>query len=187
MLVADASRKIRSSRAPHAPRFSLTRRPGSWIRVGAASDLLVMIEQQHCPFCRTSAGKLCAHLALAVEGRDFVRRCVGLCQGESQWRALCEQWRGFQRSGTGWSSEQEDFMWLETAFCERFLKRLNWYGGIGYEWRTGAKLDRGGFWVLLWSKDPQRLWWELRDEFERQILAPPIARRTVNWHAAHPS
>jgi hypothetical protein len=35
-----------------------------------------------------------------------------------------------------------------------------------YEWRSGPKAGQGGFWVLLWSKDPQRLWWELRDEFE---------------------
>jgi len=67
-----------------------------------------------------------------------------------------------------WSPEQEDFTWLETAFCEEFLKRLRWFGGMDYEWRSGPKLQQGGFWVLLWSKDPQRLWWELREEFERQ-------------------
>ena len=37
-----------------------------------------------------------------------------------------------------------------------------------YEWRAGPKPTQTGFWVLLWSKDPRQLWWELRDEFERQ-------------------
>ena len=46
----------------------------------------------------------------------------------------------------------------------------------GYEWRSGPRSDQGGFWVILWSKDPKRLWWELRDEFDRQTLlfATPI-------------
>ena len=110
----------------------------------------------------------CEHLALAAEGRDFVRRCVELCQGEKQWRALCES-RHRQGLASGeWSPEREDYTWLETAFCEEFLKPLTWFGGMEYEWRSGAKPAQGGFWVLLWSKDPRRLWWELRDEFERQ-------------------
>jgi hypothetical protein len=37
-----------------------------------------------------------------------------------------------------------------------------------YEWRSGPKPKQTGFWVLLWSKDPRQLWWELLDEFERQ-------------------
>jgi hypothetical protein len=127
-----------------------------------------MMYQQHCPFCKTPALSGCTHLAVAVEGRGFVRRCVELCQGEKQWRAVCERRR---RQGllTGeWTPEQEDYTWLETAFCEQFLRRLRWFGGMEYEWRSGPKHEQGGFWVLLWSKDPQRLWWELRDEFERQ-------------------
>ena len=110
----------------------------------------------------------CKHLAVAAEGRDFVRRCVELCQGEKQWRALGE-WRRRQRLATGeWSPEREDYTWLETAFCDEFLKRLTWFGGMEYEWRSGPKSKQTGFWVLLWSKDPRQLWWELRDEFERQ-------------------
>jgi len=110
----------------------------------------------------------CKHLALAAEGRDFVRRCVEMCDGETPWRALCD-WRRRQGLATGeWSPEREDYTWLETAFCEEFLKRLTWFGGMEYEWRADAKATQAGFWVLLWSKDPRRLWWELRDEFERQ-------------------
>jgi hypothetical protein len=110
----------------------------------------------------------CEHLALAAEGRDFVRRCVELCQGQQQWRTLCET-RHRQGLASGeWSPEREDFTWLETAFCEEFLKPLTWFGGMEYEWRSGAKPTQAGFWVLLWSKFPRRLWWELRDEFERQ-------------------
>ncbi|MCX6924390.1 MAG: hypothetical protein NT154_14430 [Verrucomicrobia bacterium] len=110
----------------------------------------------------------CMHLALAAEGRYFVRQCVELCQGEKQWRALRE-WRQRQWQASGdWSPEREDYLWLETAFCEEFLKRLRWFGGMDYEWRSGPKPAQTGFWVLLWSKDPRGLWWELRDEFERQ-------------------
>jgi len=67
-------------------------------------------------------------------------------------------------------------MWLETAFCERFLKRLTWFGGMDYEWRTSRRAEKGEFWVLLWSKEPRRLWWELRDEFERQLAVPMLPR-----------
>ncbi len=127
-----------------------------------------MISQKHCPYCKVPAASQCQHLALAVEGRDFVRRCVELCEGEKQWRALAE-WRRRQRIATGeWSPEREDYTWLETAFCEQFLKRLTWFGGMEYEWRSSANAQQAGFWVLLWSKDPRQLWWELRDEFERQ-------------------
>jgi len=127
-----------------------------------------MINQKHCPFCKTPATTKCEHLAVAAEGRDFVRRCIELCQGEKQWRALCEC-RRRQCLVTGeWSPEREDYTWLETAFCDEFLKRLIWFGGMEYEWRPGPKTTQTGFWVLLWSKDPRQLWWELRDEFERQ-------------------
>jgi hypothetical protein len=135
-----------------------------------------MINQKHCPICKTPAVRGCAHLAVAVEGRDFVRRCVELCQGERQWRAVCEvRHRRGQLTGE-WSPEQEDFTWLETAFCEEFLKRLRWFGGMDHEWRSGPKLQQGGFWVLLWSKDPRRLWWELREEFERQVAERQIPK-----------
>ena len=128
-----------------------------------------MINQKHCPLCKKPAMTGCEHLAVAAEGRDFVRRCVELCQGEKQWRALCE-WRHRQGLASGeWSPEREDYTWLETAFCEEFLKGLRWFGEMEYEWRSGPKPAQTGFWVLLWSKDPRRLWWELRDEFERQV------------------
>ncbi len=117
----------------------------------------------------------CSHLALAAEGRDFVRLCVERCQGETPWRVLCQQ-RRVQKIQSGLlSPQQEDFTWLETAFCEEFLKRLTWFGGMDYEWRTGPRLEQGGFWVLLWSKEPRRLWWELRDEFDRQCIQKPPA------------
>ena len=139
-----------------------------------------MINQKHCPICKAPSSRDCAHLALAVEGREFVRRCVELCRGERQWQALCQQCAG-QRSGGDWSPEQEDFTWLETAFCERFLKRLSWFGGMDHEWRTGPKRAQGGFWILLWSKEPERLWWQLRDEFERQIhMAPKPSATQLN-------
>jgi hypothetical protein len=70
-----------------------------------------------------------------------------------------------------WSPEREDYTWLETAFCDEFLKPLAWFGGMEYEWRSGPRPNQTGFWVLVWSKDPRQLWWELRDEFERQTQA----------------
>jgi hypothetical protein len=143
-----------------------------------------MNTQKYCPFCKAAAATGCRHLALAAEGREFVRRCVELCQGEKQWRALGDC-RRRQRIATGeWTPEREDYTWLETAFCEEFLKRLTWFGGMEYEWRSTGKSNQAGFWVLLWSKDPRQLWWELRDEFERQAhqqasaprVKPPAAR-----------
>ncbi|HEV2392678.1 MAG TPA: hypothetical protein VG146_09980 [Verrucomicrobiae bacterium] len=135
-----------------------------------------MINQRHCPFCKTPAHSGCSHLALAAEGRDFVRRCVDLCHGQVQWRVLCQQ----RRSGD-WAPEAEDFTWLETAFCDRFLKHLSWFGGMEYEWRSGPKPEQGGFWVLLWSKEPQRLWWELLEEFERKCAITPPAAESPSW------
>ncbi len=143
-----------------------------------------MINQKHCPFCKSSAAKACLHLALAAEARDFVRCCVDRCQGQSQWRLICDQRHHLRHQAREWSPEQEDFMWLETAFCQTFLKHLTWFGGMDYEWRSGPKPEQGGFWVLLWSKDPQRLWWELRDEFERKAsrLPPPLPdKSSSSW------
>jgi hypothetical protein len=126
-----------------------------------------MINQKLCPYCSTPAADRCSHLALAAEARDFVRQCVELCQGQKQWRTLCQQHREQLRRTGEWSPEKEDFTWLETAFRDAFLKRLAWFGGMDHEWRSGPKAAQGGFWVLLWSKEPQRLWWELLDAFER--------------------
>jgi hypothetical protein len=140
-----------------------------------------MIGQKHCPYCLTPALRGCPHLALSVEARDFVRGCIELCDGQLQWEALCDARRiHAQREGLA-SPEREDFTWLETAFCDQFLRRLNWFGEMDYEWRTGSKPEQGGFWVLLWSKNPERLWWELRDELERQNspnVSPPSFSRS---------
>ncbi|HOF70113.1 MAG TPA: hypothetical protein PLV05_04420 [Verrucomicrobiota bacterium] len=147
-----------------------------------------MITQKRCPFCQTPAVMGCPHLAIAVEGRDFVRRCVELCQGQKQWRALAEL-RQRQRQATGeWTPERDDYTWLETAFCEEFLKPLSWFGGLEHEWRIGPKGNQAGFLVLLWSKDPRRLWWQLRDELERQAQEPfPGKRRKVKGQSPRAS
>lgn len=139
-----------------------------------------MINQRHCPFCTTPAAKGCQHLALATEGRDFVRRCIELSEGQHFWRVLGEQRREQSQVG-GWTREDEDYTWLETAFCEKFLRNLTWFGGMDHEWRSGARPEQGGFWVLLWSKDPRRLWWELREELERECSAPQTTSETPPW------
>src|SRR6478609_1174856 len=130
-----------------------------------------MLGQKHCVICSEPASHNCSHLAMATEARDFVRRCVELAQAQRQWQTLCLKRSRAARAGSQWSSELEDFMWLETAFCHEFLQHLRWFQGIDYEWRTVNRVERGGFWVLLWSKEPRRLWWELRDEIERQSHA----------------
>jgi hypothetical protein len=137
-----------------------------------------MINQKHCPFCKTPAKHTCSHLALGVEARDFVRRCVELSQGQKPWVTLCNQRRELLRRTGDWSPEKEDFTWLETAFRDEFLRPLTWFGGMDHEWRTSPKTTQSGFWVILWSKDPQRLWWELRDQFERQSGAS-LSRSSV--------
>lgn len=129
-----------------------------------------MLDPKYCPYCKKPALQRCPHLAVAAEGRDFVRLCVEHCQGQKQWQAVCTARRKHSLVTGDWAPEHEDFTWLETAFCEEFLKQLLWFGAMDYEWRSGRSLAQSGFWVLLWSKDPQRLWWELRDEFERQAL-----------------
>jgi hypothetical protein len=139
-----------------------------------------MINQQNCPFCNTPAVKTCEHLALAAEGRDFVRRCIELCNGEQPWRVLCQQRRQQNQVG-GWKPVDEDFTWLETAFCEEFLAHLTWFGGMDHEWRSGPRPEQGGFWVLLWSKDPRRLWWELQELLERECSLPQTTAETPPW------
>jgi hypothetical protein len=131
-----------------------------------------MIGQRHCPFCKGPALRTCSHLALACEAREFVHRCVEVSEGERQWQTLCQTRRSRLLQAGEWSPERDDFTWLETAFCDEFLRSLRWFGGMDYEWRSGPKSGQGGFWILLWSKDPKKLWWELRDEFERQSSPP---------------
>ena len=131
----------------------------------------IMINQRHCPYCQTPAAKECSHLALAVEARDFVRRCIEICHGEGPWRVLCQQRQERERAVGGWSSN-DDFTWLETAFCEEFLRNLKWFGTMDHEWRSGPKPEQGGFWVVLWSKEPRQLWWELREELDRRMNLP---------------
>jgi len=126
------------------------------------------MNEKLCPFCQSGTAANCSHLALAVEGREFVRRCVQAANAQGVWQTFCQSYREDLRRSGEWSPDREDFTWLETAFCERFLKPLRWYGGLDYEWRSGPDLANGGFCVLLWSRDPERLWWELRDEIERQ-------------------
>ncbi|HYG33492.1 MAG TPA: hypothetical protein VEC99_01830 [Clostridia bacterium] len=140
-----------------------------------------MINQRYCPLCNAPAAEKCQHLALAVEGRDFVRHCVELCHGLKEWQVLCCQRQQQERHFTPWPSEQDDFTWLETAFCDRFLRHLHWFGGLDHEWRSGEKPEQGGFWVLLWSKDPRKLWWELREELERQGATTPQAQSSSPW------
>lgn len=147
-----------------------------------------MINQRHCPFCKTAAKLGCSHLALAAEGRDFIRRCIEASQSQRLWQTFCLQRRDQQRLAGAAPPEPEDFTWLETAFCEHFLKHLRWFGGMEYEWRTGPKLEQGGFWVLLWSKEPRQLWWELRDEIERRttlaaFVPPPESSPWLLWLA----
>ncbi len=131
-----------------------------------------MINEQNCPFCSAPAAAECPHLAVAVEGRDFVRTVVSRCEGEKEWQALCAHRKQRRLLSGEWRPDEEDFTWLETAFCEQFLKPLRWFGGMDHEWRSGPAPGQGGFWVLVWSKDPQRLWWELRDELDRQRTLP---------------
>jgi hypothetical protein len=129
-----------------------------------------MVNQRHCPFCGVPAKQGCAHLALAVPGRDFVHCCVEASHARRQWQALCLHVRDDNaRLGNG-SMDREDFTWLETAFCDRFLRGLRWFGGMDHEWRTGPKLEQGGFYVLLWSRCPEKLWWELADNIDRQLI-----------------
>jgi hypothetical protein len=96
-----------------------------------------------------------------------------MCHGEKPWQTLCEMRRRQLQLSGDWSPERDDFTWLETAFCEQFLKPLRWFGSMDHEWRDGPKAGQGGFWVLLWSRNPQGLWWDLLDQFERRSALQP--------------
>lgn len=109
-----------------------------------------------------------------------MRRCVELCEGQQAWAILCQQ-RQEQNQVRGWVPEHRDFTWLETAFCEEFLRHLTWFGGMDHEWRSGPRPEQGGFWVLLWSKNPQRLWWELRGELEHESASPSAQQEAPPW------
>jgi hypothetical protein len=139
-----------------------------------------MINQRHCPFCKTPAAKGCPHLALATEARDFVRHCVERCQGQAPWQVLCQN-PAMPRQNGGWAGQQPDFTWLESAFCDRFLRPLAWFGGMDHEWRSGPRPEQGGFWVLMWSRDPQKLWWELREQFELQCMVRSTSSDAPPW------
>jgi hypothetical protein len=52
---------------------------------------------------------------------------------------------------------------------------------MDHEWRSGPRPEQGGFWVLLWSKNPQRLWWELREELEREGSMPAASVEAPPW------
>jgi hypothetical protein len=140
-----------------------------------------MIGQRCCPFCKVSATRECAHLALACEARDFVKRCVELSHGSGPWNTLCRN----RRQQTRWTGStnlgKEDYTWLETAFCKEFLNDLRWFAGMDFEWRSGPKLEQGGFWILLWSKNPKHLWWELRDKFDHEALATESVASTSEF------
>jgi hypothetical protein len=148
-----------------------------------------IMDQKLCPFCKSSAQDGCLHLALACDGRDFVNRCVETCHGRKPWRTLCalpsEALNGEKRPSP---IQVLDFTWIETAFTEKFLKHLQWFGGLDHEWRAAPNPRKAGSWALLWSKDPQRLWWELLDELVRQadelseeagIIHCPICKQPV--------
>jgi hypothetical protein len=127
------------------------------------------MDQKRCPFCRALAQNGCAHLAVACDGRDFVNRCVELCHGQTRWQTICDVHAREVDRPTGSSPARLlDFTWIETAFCEKFLKHLRWFGGLDLEWRTTPNPKQAGSWALLWSRDPQRLWWELFDDLDRQ-------------------
>jgi hypothetical protein len=114
---------------------------------------------RNCPYCKSPAATGCEHLALAAAPRDFVRLCVEKSHAEYVWRFICAR------------NERADFTWLETTFCERFLKPLGYFGVMEYEWREGTKPGQKDLWVLMWSRSPQQLWWELRDAIGIQAEA----------------
>lgn len=124
-----------------------------------------MTEGKVCPFCGAKAATGCAHLALAARATDFVERCVERCQGEWFWQLLINN-----ECNPLWLHRfrKDDFLWLESSFSSQFMEPLVWFGRMEYEWREGGPASGREMWVLLWSKDPQRFWWNLRDELENQ-------------------
>jgi hypothetical protein len=103
-----------------------------------------------CPVCAAPSKSVCPHLALAAPATDFVRFAIEACHAAPLWRTVC-------RRGGDWDST-----WLESSFCDRFLRGVPGFAGLTYEWRQGDQ------WALLWSSNPDRLWWSLRDRLEEE-------------------
>src|SRR5260370_32413473 len=103
-----------------------------------------MIGQKHCPYCQTPAILKCPHLALTVEGREFVRRCVELCKGEAPWRAICERRRAQMPRPGERAPPRADFTLPEAAFSQGFLARLRCVGGMDNGWAVRARPARAG-------------------------------------------
>ncbi len=148
------------------------------------------MDQKLCPFCRTPSRRGCVHLALASDGPDFVRRCIDICHGHRPWEILCGDFGGEEEKPSrarerakGLAMRPFDFTWIETAFCDKFLKHLSWFRGLDHEWRTTSDGKQGGLWALLWSKDPQLLWCELLEELKQQAdaLSEEISE-AQRWH-----
>jgi hypothetical protein len=126
--------------------------PGWKLRLGNPGSLGVAVSS--CPVCSAPSDSVCPHLALAAPATDFVRRAIETCHAELLWRSICK--RG------------EDFTWLESAFCDRFLRALPPFVAMTHEWRDGPNPGQREQWVLLWSKEPRGLWWDLRDRLEEE-------------------
>lgn len=114
-----------------------------------------------CPFCNAAARAGCNHLALAAPATEFIARCVEHCHAGPLWQQILKTDIYDRWSGAG------DFSWSEFAFCHRFLKLLRWFGAMEHQWRDDGRAHGREQFALLWSKDPRRLWWELRDYLEQ--------------------
>jgi hypothetical protein len=137
-----------------------------------------MKEHKHCPFCGKAEVDGCAHLALAVKQTEFISQCIARSQTEAFWRKLMNNRHHPVFTHTYGSDE---LTWNEMTFAMVFLRGLDWFGGQDYQWRDGTAERPGTQWVILWSKEPQRLWRQLRDEiarhaedFERVVAGPEI-------------
>ena len=129
-----------------------------------------MSSEAICPYCQARAAQSCGHLALSAAPGDFVILCVEQAAAQTQWKQFCQ------------AHPKADFTWLETSFGERFLKPLRWHGSVDYEWRTRTDSKTREQVVVLWSKDPRRLWWELNDQIAAELQT---ARPSVNTGAIH--
>lgn len=112
-----------------------------------------------CPICQASAeGGGCDHLALGVEHRSFIGRCVEASGSGGRWRAIANY-------------DSEDHMWLEEAFARKFLIGCAGFAGVAFAWRDVPGSGRRELWGWVWAKEVRKVWWDLADRLEEHLTA----------------
>lgn len=120
-----------------------------------------------CPYCQAPARKKCEHLILEARSKDFVKQCIAAAEAKPLWKRLKA------------TKDENAFTTDRAAFCDIYLKPLSEYCAVETNLRLGPE-GRRELWAVLWSEDPDSLWFELRSRLDNAAdEAEETARNTV--------